>query len=91
MKREDEDYTIIKMSSYPDFGTVDLPELTEEEKRIEEEVKKWRNSEKIKKYDEEDYEEHVFSDEEEDDEDIDDEYIDQDDIDDVDDEEDDEE
>ena len=55
------------MSSYPDFGTVELPPPTEQDIWIEEEVKKWRNSEKIKKYDEEDYEEHVFSDEEEDD------------------------
>jgi hypothetical protein len=73
-----------------DFEDDALPPLTEEEKWIEEEVKKWRNSDKIKAYDAEDYEEHVFSDEEdEDEEDIDDEYIDQNDIDDVDDEEDD--
>ncbi len=73
-----------------DFEDDALPPLTEEDKWIEEEVKKWRNSDKIKAYDAEDYEEHVFSDEEdEDEEDIDDEYIDQDEIDDVDDEEDD--
>ena len=51
--------------SSPDFGPYYIPPLTEEEELIKEEVEKWRNSDRIKQYDAEDYEEHVFSDEEE--------------------------
>ena len=53
--------------SSPDFGPYHIPPLTEEEEWIKEDVEKWRNSDKIKEYDAEDYEEHVFSDDEDND------------------------